>query len=442
MTRFLRVGSVASVGQHALKLRRRETRPRRVTVRNASNSKILGLKEISPAVGRVAIYLDSLQGYGADKVLVKITNGLAQKGVQVDLVVAKKPEHPVQELHPGVQVLNLGSSRKQILRNVLGLSRYLSIHQPDVLFSSIHFNNVTATTALALSQVLSGVSSRLVLRQANTLRHHLKSYPFPVGHALGFCTRLSYKRADTIISQSEGMSRDVKDFMKADPEKIRLIYNPTVTPDIFEKAQQPTNHVWFDQHTAPIVLAAGRLKPQKDFTTLIRAFADVKQTIPEARLVILGDGPQRQELETLAAELGIADSVDLPGFQRNPYAFIAMADMFILSSRYEGLPNILIEALALGKRIVATDCESGPAEILQQGKYGPLVPVGSRDRMADAIREALQQPYACLRMPQATANFTQDTQVEKYIRIFSNSPSKERQATSPELKPRLPEASP
>lgn len=429
MTRFLRVGSLASsVGQHALEPRRRESAPR-VVVRDR-------------AVGKVAIYLDSLQGYGADKVLVKITNGLAQKGIHVDLVVAKKPEHPVQELHPDIQVRNLSSSRRQIIKNVVGLVRYLSIHRPDVLFSSIHFNNVTATTALVLSWLFTGLNAKLVLRQANTLRHHLKSYPFPVGSVLGFCTRMAYKRANIIISQSEGMSQDVTEFMKADPTKVRLIYNPTVTPDIFEKAQQPTHHPWFDQRTAPIVLAAGRLKPQKDFTTLIRAFADVKQTIPDARLVILGEGPQRLELEQLAAELGIAESVDLPGFQRNPYAFIAMADVFVLSSRYEGLPNILIEALALGKRIVATDCESGPAEILKQGKYGALVPVGSRDRLAAAIQEALEQPYACLRMPQATASFTQETQVDRYIRIFSTRQTDDRKVFSPSLNPELSKALP
>lgn len=370
------------------------------------------------AASKVAIYLDSLQGYGADRTLIKITNSLANRGIAVDLILAKQAKQAPQQIHPAIRMVNLGSSRGNVIKNVFGLTRYLIANQPDVLFSSIHFNNVTATASLALAQSIANVRSKLIVRQANTLRHQLKSYPFPIGSALGFCTRLAYKKADVIISQSKGMTNDLTNFMNADPQKVRLIYNPTVTPDIFELAQQPTGHPWFDHRTAPIVLAAGRLKAQKDFTSLIRAFAQVKRQIPDARLVLLGEGPQRKLLEDLAAELGIANSIALPGFQKNPYAFISMADVFVLSSQYEGLPNILIEALALGKRIVATDCESGPAEILQHGKYGMLVPVGDFTQMADAIVQSLQEPFACLNQPQAIADFQQDTQVEKYVDVF------------------------
>jgi glycosyltransferase involved in cell wall biosynthesis len=368
------------------------------------------------SVKRVAFYLDALQGYGADRILVKIANGLADRKIQVDFVLSKQTNKASQSIHPAIRLFDLASSRLNVNKNVFGLAHYLHVHQPDVLFSSIHFNNVTAAAAL----MLSGVKSKLVVRQANTLRCQLRSYRFPIGLLLGFCTRLAYKRADLIISQSKGMSRDITTFMKADARKVQLVYNPTVTPNIFEQAQQPTSHAWFDQKVAPIILAGGRLKPQKDFTTLIQAFSKVKQQIPDAKLVILGEGPQRQELEALVVQLGIAESVDLIGFQKNPYAFIAMADVFVLSSQYEGLPNILIEALALGKEIVATDCDSGPAEILKYGKYGKLVPTNDPDQMADAILDTLEEPFACSRRVQAIEDFDQDSQVEKYITVFSH----------------------
>lgn len=390
--------------------------PRRVSPEYQNEKTLLSREAHESSVKKVAIYLDTLQGYGADRVLVKIANGLANRGIQVDFVLARKSNKADQDLHPAIQMFGLQSSRVNVAKNVFGLTRYLRIHQPDVLFSSIHFNNVTATTAL----MLSGVKSKLVVRQANTLRYQLKSYRFPIGSALLFCTRMAYKRADLIVSQSKGMSRDIKSFMKADAKKVHLIYNPTVTPSIFEQAQQPTNHAWFDQRSAPVILAGGRLKSQKDFTTLIQAFAKVKQHVLDARLVILGEGPQRQELEDLVVQLNIADSVDLAGFQKNPYAFIAMTDVFVLSSQYEGLPNILIEALALGKKIVATDCESGPAEILKYGKYGKLVPTGDPDQLADAIMDSLEEPLACFRKPQAIEDFNQDSQVEKYIEVFSH----------------------
>ncbi|PSB15604.1 glycosyltransferase [Phormidesmis priestleyi ULC007] len=380
-------------------------------------------------VRKVVIYLDALQGYGADKTLIKISNGLAERGIQVILILAKQPNQVPQNLHPTIQLLHLHSSRINVIKNIVGLARYLSIHQPDILFSSIHFNNVTAALGSGLAWLWSGLQTKLVVRQANTLHYQFKRYPFPVGLVLGFCTRLTYKRADLIISQSAGMSRDVTGFMKADPRKVSLIHNPTVTPDIFEKAQQPTHHDWFEQKTAPIILAAGRLKPQKHFTVLIEAFAKVKRQFPDARLVILGEGPQRQELERLIRKLEIADSVDLPGFQKNAYAFLSMADVFVLSSEYEGLPNILIEALALGKKIVATNCDSGPAEILKYGQYGRLVPVGDPIQMAEAIQLALEEPFACLREPQATKNFNQDSQVEKYIEAFTRIHLKQSQGS-------------
>lgn len=377
----------------------------------------------SCSVRKIAFYLDALQGYGADRIIIKIANGLAERGIQVDLILSKPTNKASQSIHPAIQLFDLASSRLNVNKNVLRLARYLHTHQPDVLFSSIHFNNVTAATALTLS----GAKSKLVVRQANTLRHQLKGYSFPIGLALRWFVKLTYRRADVIISQSKGMSRDIIAFMEADIRKVHLVHNPTITPSIFKQAQQPAHHIWFDQKDTPIILAGGRLKPQKDFATLIHAFVKVKRQISDARLVILGEGPQRQELENLVVQLGIAKSVELVGFQKNPYAFIAMADVFVLSSQYEGLPNILIEALALGKEIVATDCDSGPAEILKYGKYGKLVPTDDPDQMADAILDALEEPFACSRRLESIEDFNQDSQVEKYISIFSRLLEKDEQ---------------
>lgn len=366
------------------------------------------------SLNKVAIYVDSLQGYGADKILLKIANGLSDKGILVDLVVSKKLNQTGLKIHPLVNQISFDSSRFNPLKNVFCLANYLKAEKPDILFSSIHFNNIVAACAL----ILSGVKSKLITRQANTLQHQLKGYPFAIGALMYPLIRLAYSKSHLVIGPSKGMLSDLKGFMKVADRKIATIYNPTVTSDIFEKAQQPTHHPWFDRKTAPIILGAGRLKPQKDFVTLIHAFAEVKKTLKDAKLVILGEGPQRQKLEKLATELGVKEDVDLVGFTENPYAFIAMADVFALSSTYEGLPNILIEALALGKKIVATNCHNGPAEILKYGQYGRLVPVGSPEPMAEALVAALEEPYASLREPQSIEDFQQASQVEKYITTF------------------------
>ena len=365
-------------------------------------------------LGKIAIYLDYLQGYGADKTLLKIANGLANRGLDIDFVLARKPNLDHLSIHPNIQVFELASGRFNPLKNVLGLTEYLCKHKPNLLFSSIHFNNVVAAFALKLANV----KTQFIARQANTLEFQFKGYSFGLGRVLHPLTQLAYQRANLIISPSKGMISDLTGFMKVDEHKIEQIYNPTVTPDIFESAREKTGCDWLDRKTAPVIVAAGRLKPQKDFPTLLRAFAKLKQQVSNAKLVILGEGPQRQELENLAISLGIGDDVRLVGFQANPYAFLAKADVFALSSYYEGLPNILIEALALGKKIVATNCSSGPAEILRYGEYGRLVPVGSAIQLAEALEVALTEPFSPFGETTPAQNFDRERQVEKYIHVF------------------------
>lgn len=365
-------------------------------------------------LGKIAIYLDYLQGYGADKTLLKIANGLANRGLEIDFVLARKPNLSHLSIHPNIQVFELASGRFNPLKNVLGLTEYLCKHQPNLLFSSIHFNNVVAALALKLANV----KTQFIARQANTLELQFKGYSFGLGRILYPLTRLAYQRANLIISPSKGMISDLTGFMKVDEHKIEQIYNPTVTPDIFERAREKTGCDWLDRKTAPVIVAAGRLKPQKDFPTLLNAFAKLKQQVSNAKLVILGEGPQRQELENLAISLGIGEDVRLVGFQANPYAFLAKADVFALSSYYEGLPNILIEALALGKKIVATNCSSGPAEILRYGEYGRLVPVGSSIQLAEALEVTLTEPFSPFGETTPAQNFDRERQVEKYIHVF------------------------
>ena len=252
-------------------------------------------EEKSQALGKIAIYIDLLQGYGADKTLLKIAEGLADLDIKVDLVTAKKADIVGAHIHPGVNLINLGSSRFNVIKNVVGLTQYLIRQRPAVLFSSIHFNNITSVWAIILARLFVGVNTKLVVRQANRLKSQLKGYPFFLGFIMYPLIRIAYKKADLIISPSQGLISDLTEYMKAEEHKIKLIYNPTVTADIFEKAQQKTNHPWFEEKSFPIIVGAGRLKPQKDFKTLIKAFARVQRNFKDAKLVILGEGKQRPE---------------------------------------------------------------------------------------------------------------------------------------------------
>ncbi len=360
--------------------------------------------------GKILIYIDCLQGYGADKVLVKLANGLVEQGIDVDLIVAKKITKVNLKIDSSVNVIQLNSSRFNPVKNIVCLSKYIRKTQPECLLSSIHFNNVV----LAIALLLSGAKAKLILRQANILEKQFKGYPSLISFLLYHLLKAAYKKADLLIAPSKAVAFDMKKYLKAKQDKLKVIHNPTVTPDIFEKAKEDINHKWFDSNHQ-IILSIGRLKPQKDFATLLRAFAKVKQNLKSAKLIILGEGPLRQELEDLAIQLKIEKDVDLVGFKQNPYSFIANADLFVSSSIYEGLPNVIIEAFALNQKIIATNAPGGSAEILQDGLYGELVPVGNPNVMAEAIEKNLTERSSISRKPRPRHIFNQTEQVNKYI---------------------------
>jgi glycosyltransferase involved in cell wall biosynthesis len=199
-------------------------------------------------------------------------------------------------------------------------------------------------------------------------------------------------------------------------EKIKVIYNPVITPELFAKAEEPLDHPWFRPGEPPVVLGVGRLTQAKDFPTLIRAFALVRKERP-ARLMILGEGEERPKLEALVRELGLEEDVALPGFVGNPYKYIARAGVFVLSSAWEGLPTTLVEALALGTPVVSTNCKSGPEEILEEGRWGRLVPVGNIEELAKAIGESLSMPR--LLNGGALDRFRVDIVVDRYLEVMS-----------------------
>jgi glycosyltransferase involved in cell wall biosynthesis len=202
--------------------------------------------------------------------------------------------------------------------------------------------------------------------------------------------RRSYPRADGIAAVSGGVADDLAAVVGLPRQRVRVINNPVIVPELASMSAQPCDHPWLTGDHPPVLLAVGRLAPQKDFTCLLRAFAQVRASTT-ARLLILGEGPERARLEALARDLGVADDVMLPGWVGNPYPYMARADLFVLSSRWEGLPTVLIEALYCGLRIVATDCPSGPREILDEGRFGALVPVGDPDALAAEILATLRR---------------------------------------------------
>jgi glycosyltransferase involved in cell wall biosynthesis len=231
-----------------------------------------------------------------------------------------------------------------------------------------------------------------------------------------FTIKLLYPLADEVIAVSHGVAKELDALIPYRKKATHVIYNAVVTPEIYHLAQAEVEHPWFQDKNLPIVVGAGRFVRQKDFSTLLNAFADLSATI-KARLVLLGSGREQDELQSLVSRLGLEDQVWISGFVKNPYAYLSRADVFVLSSQWEGLPTIIIEAIALGIPVVSTDCPSGPSEILQQGKYGRLVPVGDVRAMSQAIADTLQTDNRTI-PPDWIAQFTPEVATLKYIKAL------------------------
>ena len=355
----------------------------------------------------VSLFVPSLSGGGAERVALNLAQGFADRNLKVDLVLENAVGSFLSKVPNGVRVVDLQSPG--VLRKIFALKGYLQRERPAVLFSILDNINVAAW-----AQRLAGVSTRVVVGVHNNFSQDFQGIK---GKLKPFLVRYSYPLANGIIAVSQGVAEDLSRLSGLPLNKIRVIYNPVVMPELFNKAKEPINHPWFNPGEPPVILGVGRLVSQKDFSTLLRAFALVRQQIP-ARLMILGEGIERAKLEQLVQELRLENDVALPGFTENPYTYMAKAAVFVLSSIYEGFGNVVAEAMAVGTSVVSTDCESGPAEILENGKYGYLVPVGDAETMAKSILTTLNYPTNSELLQQRAKAFSGEKIVDQYLEFL------------------------
>ena len=314
--------------------------------------------------------------------MLNLAEVILKKGVEIDLVLARGEGPNLPLVPPGVRVIDLHA--RNTLSSTFPLANYLNREKPEALLSGL-FANIVAIWAGMLSRS----RTRLVICEHNTLSEqsalNRTDWRFRMMPTLA---RWFYPKADRIVAVSLGVKQDLANITGLPESRIQVIYNPVITPKILRKGLAHPPHPWFQVGSDSVILAVGRLVPAKEFDALIRVFSRVILKKP-SRLMILGEGPERQNLENLIQELGLEDSVTLSGFLEDPYPFISHASLFVLCSRHEGLPGALIEAMAFGIPLVATDCPSGPREILENGRHGVLVPVGDWQALEDAILKGL-----------------------------------------------------
>ncbi|MEM9923212.1 MAG: glycosyltransferase [Cyanobacteria bacterium P01_D01_bin.50] len=337
---------------------------------------------ISKSSCDIAIFLRYLSGGGAERAFVNLAQGFLEQGLKVDMVLTKSGGPFLKQLPSNVRLIDLKAKSK--LSIMPKLVQYLRLEKPTSMVATLHYPCEMAIVAKRIARV----STRVVVSEQNHLSTEAKRIPQLSVRLTPLAAKLFYPFADGIVGISQGVAEDLANITHLSRERINVIYNPILTPDTFAKAKEPINHPWFESGEPPVILAVGRLKPQKDYPTLLRAFAQVRQ-VRRCRLVILGSGSEKHNIKNLISELGLEEDVTMLGFVDNPYAYMSKASVFALSSAWEGLGNVVVEALALGTPVVSTNCKSGPADILANGKYGDLTPVGEPKAMAEAILKVL-----------------------------------------------------
>lgn len=348
---------------------------------------------------------------GADRVTITLLQSFDRTKVTPSLVLFRREGPYLEDVPEDVPIFSLEAS--SLWTAWRPLARHIRESSPDILLSTCSGTNVVA----CIASLLSGQRARLILSERNVL---LRDQPFAKKWLMLFAKRLLYRSADAITAVSRGVANDLTEKLSLKPDQISVVYNPIVGAELEVLAAEKLEEPPYDDDT-PIVLAAGRLVQAKGFDTLLEAFAEVSRQ-STANLVIIGDGPLRNSLVQRANRLGIGTRVFLPGFVRNPFKYMARATVFVLSSRFEGLPGVLIQAMACGAAVVATRCPAGPEEIITHGRDGFLVPVDSSDDMARRLQELLDRPVLRSHFGAAARNrvqaFRTDIVIHNYLQAI------------------------
>jgi glycosyltransferase involved in cell wall biosynthesis len=353
--------------------------------------------------------------------MLKLAKAFAARGHPVDLLAAQPEGSLRSQLGDSVRLVSLDrwwglvpgvrrNKRRRVLASVPALVRYLRRERPAFLMATSHSVNVAA----AIGSGIARTPARLVLRIDSQLTRAPELAGTRTQRRRMRRARRFFPRADVIVAISQGVAADVVRELGYPESRVATIHNPVVTPELEAAVREPLDHPWFTPDSPPVVLGVGRLVAQKDFATLIRAFARLRARC-RARLLLLGEGRDRARLESLVSELGLYGEVSLPGAVANPLPYMYRAAAFAMSSAWEGFGNVLVEAMLCGCPVVSTDCPSGPAEILEGGALGPLVPVGDDAALADALAQVLEKRVAADRLRARAQQFSVDRAADRYL---------------------------
>jgi glycosyltransferase involved in cell wall biosynthesis len=329
---------------------------------------------------KIAFFLPNLKTGGTERSMSQLATGFSQRGIPVDFVLAKSEGPFIKSLPPEVRVVDFNLS--SIYWSLAPMIRYLHQNRPQVLISALDLANLVAIW----SRKLSGIDVKVVVRLVSTISLQQRSSGKKKLEKI-LLTKF-YPQADVIVSVARSVAEDFSIYTGIPVERVHTIYNPVILEGFEQRRQETVHHPWYAPGQPPVVLAVGRLTFAKNFDLLIKAFHEMQKLNP-SRLLILGEGEDRPSLEKLVKDLQIEHCVSLPGNIANPFPYMSRSAVFVLSSRYEGSPNALIEAMACGCPVVSLNSPGGMAEILHAGDFGHLVEPGDPHKLAEAILDVL-----------------------------------------------------
>lgn len=364
---------------------------------------------------RISFFLPSLEGGGTERNVVNLLRNFNKNDYDLFLVLGEKKGVFLKEISQDIPIIDFNANNSLIV--FLKLIKYFKKEKPDFFVSAFpHFNIISI-----LARNFSKAKTKIIITE------HTPPSFFPDAVKsifrkliacifLPFLRKIIYPKADRIVCVSQGVAEEFSNINGA-KEKVRVIYNPVAEERIHQLSQEPVKHPWFQNANIPLIISVNRLIKIKDFPTLLSAFVLVLKE-QSARLVVLGEGEERQKLEKLSEKLGISENVAFLGFQENPYKFMKRSSVFVLSSKFEGFCNALIETMTCGTPVVSTNCVSGPGEIIENGKSGILVPVSNPQALAEAILKVLNNPSLAHKFSDEGKKRAEYFSVEKSVKEY------------------------
>lgn len=368
---------------------------------------------------KIIFFLPTLGGGGAERTVIQLANSFAEQGLDIHLAVCNlngEKAKLLPEVSPKIELVDFNCCR--VMNSITPLKIKMKAEKYDCLVATQTHTNIIA----GIARKLAGVKTRLIFREVSTPSKNIKLQGI-AKFVLKSLVNWTYPMAQQVVCVSKGVESDFRDYYDYKKNNLSTIYNPVLEDTYFEKLKAPVTHQFFNE-TNKVILAVGRLTEAKNFGFLIRSFKALYDQHPDTRLLILGEGELRVDFEALVAELGLKDVVDLPGFDSNPYAYFKYASLFVLSSNWEGLPGVLIQALASKVKVVSTDCPSGPMEILNNAKFGLLVECNDQAGLTQAMQKAIFADYVQYLDNDFEAHihqFHKQTVLKQYLRMMESS---------------------